>query len=103
MNSENDAVSVLLKQKESLFEKVKEYLTCLGRINKAYKERVVVQGAWEAIASELHFIEDAIYAISFYHKEPTILDCGRGQIHKIKENRFFYGMCYSRFFAIFYQ
>ena len=77
MNSENDAVSVLLKQKESLFEKVKEYLTCLGRINKAYKERVVVQGAWEAIASELHFIEDAIYAISFYHKEPTILDCGR--------------------------
>ena len=25
------------------------------------------------------------------------------QIHKIKQNRFFYGMFYSRFFAIFYR
>ena len=74
VDSENDSVSVLLNQKESLVEQEKKYLTCLARLNKTYKVRIIVQNAWEAVASALHFIKYAIYAIYFHHKLSTTLD-----------------------------
>ena len=68
VDSENDSVSILLNQKESLVEQVEKYLTCLARSNKTYKVRVFIQNAWEAVVSALHFIKYAIYAINFHHQ-----------------------------------
>ena len=49
----------MLSQKESLAEQVKKYPCLFAKVKKTDKERDVVKNACEAVASELHLIEDA--------------------------------------------
>ena len=69
MDSENDSVSVLLYQNKSLVEQVKKYLYLFGK-NKQNIQRNGRRTKCIAVASELHFIDDAIYRINLYHKQP---------------------------------
>ena len=50
----------LLRQEELLAEKVKKYPSLFDKSQKPHKERDVVKSTWEAVASELHFIEDGM-------------------------------------------
>ena len=51
---------LLLNQEESLTKKVKKYPCLFDKRQKTCKEGDVVKNAWEAVASELHFIEDGM-------------------------------------------
>ena len=52
-----------MSQEESLAEKVKKYPSLIDESQKTYKERDV-KNAWEAVASELHFIEDGMQSMT---------------------------------------
>ena len=54
---------LFLSQEESLAEKVKKYPSLFDESQKTYKERDV-KNAWEAVASELHFIEDCMQSMT---------------------------------------
>ena len=66
MDSENESklTSTLVEPGEIPAKKLKTYPCLFNKSQKMYKERDVVKNAWEAVASELHFIEDGMQSIT---------------------------------------
>ena len=58
-------VSLSLREDEILSEKVRLYPCLYDKSHKSYKEKDVVQNAWQEIAEELEFITDGMYALLF--------------------------------------
>ena len=59
--------SITLLQEENLAEYVKKYPCLFDKTDKGFKEKDVVNNAWDEIATNLDFVENGKFILTFSH------------------------------------